>query len=118
MGGQTGMWVGPTLLLNAHPTCTRLPPNTSVVIAHGANDEVSSGQERNWRNCCCQGRRTNVYCITRPTVAKCPTAGSHVSATCTTWNQSCTTTACLASLMRLSQTLGQKCSCLSPGPTN
>jgi len=37
---QTGMWVGPTLLLNAHPTCTRLPPNTSVVIAHGANDEV------------------------------------------------------------------------------
>jgi len=37
---QTGMWVGPTLLLNAHPTCTRLPPNTSVVIAHGSNDEV------------------------------------------------------------------------------
>jgi len=37
---QTGWWTGATLLLNAHPTCTKLPPNTNVVIAHGSNDEV------------------------------------------------------------------------------
>jgi len=35
-----GLWTGSTLLMNAHPTCTRLPPNTTVVIAHGSNDEV------------------------------------------------------------------------------
>lgn len=37
---QLGAWTGPTLLLNAHPTVKSLPPNTSVVLAHGSRDEV------------------------------------------------------------------------------
>jgi len=37
---QAGLWSGPTVMLNAHPSCARLPPNMTVVIAHGANDEV------------------------------------------------------------------------------
>lgn len=35
-----GMWRGPTLMLNAHPMCTRLPEGCNVVIASGSNDEV------------------------------------------------------------------------------
>lgn len=37
---QTGIWRGPTLLINAHPCCQQLPKDVPVVIAHGANDEV------------------------------------------------------------------------------
>jgi len=37
---QAGLWSGPTVMLNAHPSCVRLPPNMTVVICHGANDEV------------------------------------------------------------------------------
>jgi len=37
---QMGFWRGPTLLINAHPSCRRLPEGTPVVLAHGANDEV------------------------------------------------------------------------------
>jgi len=37
---QMGFWRGPTLLLNAHPSCKRLPENVPVVLAQGANDEV------------------------------------------------------------------------------
>jgi len=36
---QLGFWRGPTLLLNAHPSCDDLPRDVSVVLAHGANDE-------------------------------------------------------------------------------
>jgi hypothetical protein len=35
---QSG-WRGPTVLVNAHPSCTALPPDCNVVIAHGSNDE-------------------------------------------------------------------------------
>lgn len=38
---QAGFWLGPTVLLNAHPTLGRLPRGP-VVLAHGANDEVYS----------------------------------------------------------------------------
>jgi len=37
---QMGYWRGPTLLINAHPSCRRLPEGIPVVLAHGANDEV------------------------------------------------------------------------------
>lgn len=37
---QIGYWRGPTLLINAHPSCKRLPEDVRVVLAHGANDEV------------------------------------------------------------------------------
>jgi len=37
---QMGFWRGPTLLINAHPSCKRLPEGIPVVLAHGANDEV------------------------------------------------------------------------------
>ncbi|CAE8733261.1 unnamed protein product [Polarella glacialis] len=33
-------WRGPTLMLNAHPMCTKLPQDMQVVIASGSNDEV------------------------------------------------------------------------------
>jgi len=37
---QIGYWRGPTLLINAHPSCRRLPEGVPLVLAHGANDEV------------------------------------------------------------------------------
>jgi len=37
---RAGLWAGPTVMVNAHPTCTQLPQDMTVVLAHGANDEV------------------------------------------------------------------------------
>jgi len=37
---RVGYWRGPTLLLNAHPTCTQVPEDVQFVLAHGSNDEV------------------------------------------------------------------------------
>merc|ERR1719504_271561 len=37
---QTGQWNGPSLLINAHPSCQNLPPNVPVVVTHGSNDIV------------------------------------------------------------------------------
>eukprot|EP00403_Amphidinium_massartii_P013599 CAMPEP_0178425042 /NCGR_PEP_ID=MMETSP0689_2-20121128/28520_1 /TAXON_ID=160604 /ORGANISM="Amphidinium massartii, Strain CS-259" /LENGTH=829 /DNA_ID=CAMNT_0020046695 /DNA_START=39 /DNA_END=2528 /DNA_ORIENTATION=- len=37
---QYGMWTGPTLMLNRFPGLAALPPNTTVVFAHGSNDNV------------------------------------------------------------------------------
>lgn len=37
---QRRYWLGPTLLINAHPTCQVLPQGTTVVLAQGSNDEV------------------------------------------------------------------------------
>jgi len=35
-----GLWKGPSLMINAHPSLTQLPLNVPMVLAHGANDEV------------------------------------------------------------------------------
>jgi len=37
---QTGYWLGPSLLINAHPSCKELPKGVPVVLAQGGNDEV------------------------------------------------------------------------------
>lgn len=37
---NTGLWKGPTLLLNAHPSLRELPKNIPVVLAHGSNDDL------------------------------------------------------------------------------
>lgn len=37
---EVGYWRGPSLLINAHPSCRELPENVPVVIAQGSNDEV------------------------------------------------------------------------------
>lgn len=37
---NTGLWRGPTLLLNAHPGLRELPKNVAVVVAHGLNDDL------------------------------------------------------------------------------
>ncbi|CAJ1409614.1 unnamed protein product [Effrenium voratum] len=34
------MWRGPTVLINAHPMCNRLPQEANVAMAVGSNDEV------------------------------------------------------------------------------
>jgi len=34
------LWRGPTLLINAHPHCSRIPEGMPVVLCHGSNDEV------------------------------------------------------------------------------
>lgn len=39
---QVGYWRGPTVFINAHPTCKQLPEGVPVVLAQGANDEVYS----------------------------------------------------------------------------
>lgn len=36
---KAGLWDGPTLLINRHPTLTELPKGSVVVLAHGSNDE-------------------------------------------------------------------------------
>lgn len=36
----SGLWRGPTLLINAHPNCQRLPDNVPIVLCSGSNDEV------------------------------------------------------------------------------
>lgn len=35
-----GYWRGPSLLLNAHPSCTFIPEGVPCVLAQGSNDEV------------------------------------------------------------------------------
>lgn len=37
---QAGYWTGPTLMINVHPSCRRLPEGMAVVLAHGSNDEA------------------------------------------------------------------------------
>jgi len=37
---ESGIWRGPSLLLNAHPSCRELPQGVPIVIAQGSNDEV------------------------------------------------------------------------------
>lgn len=37
---SAGLWTGPTLMINAHPSIGQIPKNMSVVLAHGSNDEV------------------------------------------------------------------------------
>jgi len=37
---QMGYWRGPTVLINAHPTCKALPPDVPIVIAHGDQDPI------------------------------------------------------------------------------
>jgi len=39
---QRRFWLGPTVLINAHPTCQVLPQGTPVVLTQGSNDEVYS----------------------------------------------------------------------------
>ncbi|CAK0792523.1 unnamed protein product [Prorocentrum cordatum] len=36
---EAGLWLGPTLMINAHPTCVRLPRGVPVVLAAGGDDE-------------------------------------------------------------------------------
>jgi len=36
---EMGAWSGPSVMINAHPSCKRLPLGTRVVLAHGSNDE-------------------------------------------------------------------------------
>lgn len=35
-----GLWRGPSVMINAHPTCTKLPEGVPVVLCHGSNDEL------------------------------------------------------------------------------
>jgi hypothetical protein len=35
---EAGLWAGPTVMINVHPSCGRLPQGVPVVLAHGGND--------------------------------------------------------------------------------
>eukprot|EP00440_Ansanella_granifera_P009312 gb/GFBE01010092.1/.p1 GENE.gb/GFBE01010092.1/~~gb/GFBE01010092.1/.p1 ORF type:complete len:802 (+),score=165.55 gb/GFBE01010092.1/:1-2406(+) len=37
---QMGYWRGPSVLINAHPSCKQLPEGVPIVLAQGGNDEV------------------------------------------------------------------------------
>lgn len=37
---REGLWSGPTLMLNAHPSCINLPKNVRILVAHGENDAL------------------------------------------------------------------------------
>jgi len=36
---HTGLWTGPSLIINRHPTLVGIPKDVTVVLAHGSNDE-------------------------------------------------------------------------------
>merc|ERR1711937_359451 len=37
---QTGLWRGPSLMINMHPSLKELPQDVPIVLAQGSNDEV------------------------------------------------------------------------------
>jgi len=37
---QMGYWRGPTLMINAHPTCTDLPCDVPIIVTHGDQDPI------------------------------------------------------------------------------
>jgi len=37
---QTGYWRGPTVMINAHPSCRELPADVPIIVAHGDQDGV------------------------------------------------------------------------------
>jgi len=37
---KLGLWRGPSVMINAHPSLRSLPKDTTIVLAHGANDET------------------------------------------------------------------------------
>eukprot|EP00929_Paragymnodinium_shiwhaense_P118219 TRINITY_DN9012_c0_g1_i1.p1 TRINITY_DN9012_c0_g1~~TRINITY_DN9012_c0_g1_i1.p1 ORF type:complete len:873 (+),score=184.60 TRINITY_DN9012_c0_g1_i1:81-2621(+) len=37
---ERGLWRGPSLMINAHPSCRRMPEGVPVVLCQGSNDEV------------------------------------------------------------------------------
>jgi len=43
---KLGLWRGPAVMINAHPSVARLPSDACVVLAHGANDEVFKRSRR------------------------------------------------------------------------
>jgi Ca2+-binding EF-hand superfamily protein len=43
---HSGLWTGPSLMINAHPSCSELPKNVRIVLAHGSCDEVYCHQGR------------------------------------------------------------------------
>jgi len=43
---QSGLWLGPSVMINAHPLCKQLPRDVRVVIAHGSQDEVYTTRDR------------------------------------------------------------------------
>merc|ERR1719188_1901443 len=59
---EAGLWLGPTLMINAHPSCTRLPKGAPVVVAAGADDEhyPTTRQRVDWL----QSTGTRSHCLT------------------------------------------------------
>jgi len=47
---QAGIWNGPTLFINRHPSLTCLPRGTTVVLAHGSNDEFYKNRREDLEN--------------------------------------------------------------------
>jgi len=47
---QAGIWSGPTLFINRHPSLTCLPKDTTVVLAHGSNDEFYKNRREDLEN--------------------------------------------------------------------
>jgi len=37
---NSGLWTGPTVFINKHPSLAALPKDTTVVLCHGSNDEL------------------------------------------------------------------------------
>eukprot|EP00443_Scrippsiella_acuminata_P130165 CAMPEP_0115582218 /NCGR_PEP_ID=MMETSP0272-20121206/5548_1 /TAXON_ID=71861 /ORGANISM="Scrippsiella trochoidea, Strain CCMP3099" /LENGTH=1265 /DNA_ID=CAMNT_0003017201 /DNA_START=143 /DNA_END=3938 /DNA_ORIENTATION=+ len=37
---QMGYWRGPTVMINAHPSCTELPADVPIVLCHGDQDPI------------------------------------------------------------------------------
>lgn len=61
---ETGLWTGPSLMINRHPSLQRLPPNVRIVICQGSNDEVYSVHSRDELECLvssCSPNQTLLY---------------------------------------------------------
>lgn len=58
---QTAQWTGPSLLINAHPSCLGFPQNAPVVLAHGSNDKVWPRSRADLENLVSTGSRNRCF---------------------------------------------------------
>lgn len=58
---QAGYWSGPTLMINAHPCCRRLPEGMPIVLAHGSNDESYQVSRRDLEALMATGTRNQCF---------------------------------------------------------
>lgn len=58
---QTGLWNGPSLMINAHPSLKELPKDVPIVVAQGSNDELYSRSRADLESLIATGSRNKCF---------------------------------------------------------